>query len=79
MWFLGELPQNCKEVKKLNSASVDGEYFLAVRGKPLKVSAELLLSHCSQNVFVVISSLLLSTSVRSFLVYLTGILCRDEF
>ena len=32
-----ELPQNCKEVKKLNSASVDGEYFLAVRGKPLKV------------------------------------------
>ncbi|GAB1291091.1 A disintegrin-like and metallopeptidase (reprolysin type) with thrombospondin type 1 motif, 9 [Apodemus speciosus] len=32
-----ELPQNCKEVKKLNSASMDGEYFLAVRGKPLKV------------------------------------------
>lgn len=28
---------------------------------------------------MVISSLLLSTSVRSFLVYLTGILCRDEF
>lgn len=32
-----ELPQNCKEVKRLNSASVDGEYFLIVRGKPLKV------------------------------------------
>ncbi|KAL1790423.1 A disintegrin and metalloproteinase with thrombospondin motifs 9 isoform X1 [Sigmodon hispidus] len=32
-----ELPQNCKEVKRLNSGSGDGEYFLIVRGKPLKV------------------------------------------
>ncbi|EGV97729.1 A disintegrin and metalloproteinase with thrombospondin motifs 9 [Cricetulus griseus] len=32
-----ELPQNCKEVKRLNSVSADGEYFLIVRGKPLKI------------------------------------------
>lgn len=77
MCFLGELPQNCKEVKKLNSASIDGEYFLAVRGKPLKVSVEV--SRCLQNVVMVISSLLLSTFVGSFLVYLAGVLCGDAF
>uniref|UniRef100_A0A8C5W4B4 GON domain-containing protein n=1 Tax=Microcebus murinus TaxID=30608 RepID=A0A8C5W4B4_MICMU len=32
-----ELPQNCKEVKRLKSTSEDGEYFLVVRGKLLKI------------------------------------------
>nr|XP_023417424.1 A disintegrin and metalloproteinase with thrombospondin motifs 9 isoform X7 [Cavia porcellus] len=32
-----ELPQNCKEVRGLNGASEDGEYFLIVRGKLLKI------------------------------------------
>jgi hypothetical protein len=37
--FPGELPQNCKEVKRLNGAREDGVYFLTVRGKLLKVNA----------------------------------------
>ncbi|XP_035886888.1 A disintegrin and metalloproteinase with thrombospondin motifs 9 isoform X5 [Phyllostomus discolor] len=32
-----ELPQNCKEVKRLNGATEDGEYFLTIKGKPLKI------------------------------------------
>ncbi|XP_012865822.1 PREDICTED: A disintegrin and metalloproteinase with thrombospondin motifs 9 [Dipodomys ordii] len=32
-----ELPQTCKEVKRLNGVREDGEYFLTVRGKLLKV------------------------------------------
>ncbi|XP_033066245.1 A disintegrin and metalloproteinase with thrombospondin motifs 9 isoform X3 [Trachypithecus francoisi] len=32
-----ELPQNCKEVKRLKGASEDGEYFLMIRGKLLKI------------------------------------------
>lgn len=32
-----ELPQNCKEVKRLKGAGEDGEYFLIVTGKLLKV------------------------------------------
>lgn len=32
-----ELPQNCKEVKRLKGAGEDGEYFLIVMGKLLKV------------------------------------------
>uniref|UniRef100_A0A8C4KX37 ADAM metallopeptidase with thrombospondin type 1 motif 9 n=1 Tax=Equus asinus asinus TaxID=83772 RepID=A0A8C4KX37_EQUAS len=32
-----ELPQNCKEVKRLKGASEDGEYFLIIKGKLLKV------------------------------------------
>lgn len=36
--FLGELPQNCKEVKRLKGASEDGEYFLIIKGKLLKVN-----------------------------------------
>ena len=35
--ILGELPQNCKEVKRLKGAGEDGEYFLIVTGKLLKV------------------------------------------
>lgn len=38
--FLGELPQSCKEVKRLNGATEDGEYFLIVKGKLLKVNIE---------------------------------------
>lgn len=72
--FLGELPQNCKEVKRLNSASVDGEYFLIVRGKPLKVSAES--SHCLQTAFTAISALV---ALSECLMYFVGILCRDAF
>ncbi|KAB0390408.1 hypothetical protein E2I00_014850 [Balaenoptera physalus] len=34
---VGELPQNCKEVKRLKGAGEDGEYFLIVTGKLLKV------------------------------------------
>ncbi|XP_058144334.1 A disintegrin and metalloproteinase with thrombospondin motifs 9 isoform X15 [Dasypus novemcinctus] len=32
-----ELPQNCKEVKRLKGTSEDGEYFLIIRGKLLKI------------------------------------------
>ncbi|KAM7063005.1 A disintegrin and metalloproteinase with thrombospondin motifs 9 isoform 2-T2 [Molossus nigricans] len=32
-----ELPQTCREVKRLNGATEDGEYVLAVKGKPLKI------------------------------------------
>ncbi|XP_006158087.1 A disintegrin and metalloproteinase with thrombospondin motifs 9 isoform X1 [Tupaia chinensis] len=32
-----ELPQTCKEVKRLKGASEDGEYFLIVSGKVLKI------------------------------------------
>ncbi|XP_036992016.2 A disintegrin and metalloproteinase with thrombospondin motifs 9 isoform X1 [Artibeus jamaicensis] len=32
-----ELPQNCKEVRRLNGATEDGEYFLTIKGKPLKI------------------------------------------
>uniref|UniRef100_A0A8C5ZLX5 ADAM metallopeptidase with thrombospondin type 1 motif 9 n=1 Tax=Marmota marmota marmota TaxID=9994 RepID=A0A8C5ZLX5_MARMA len=32
-----ELPQNCREVQRLTGARDDGEYFLIIRGKPLKV------------------------------------------
>uniref|UniRef100_A0A8C5K7Q4 ADAM metallopeptidase with thrombospondin type 1 motif 9 n=1 Tax=Jaculus jaculus TaxID=51337 RepID=A0A8C5K7Q4_JACJA len=32
-----ELPQSCKEAKRLNGAREDGEYFLTARGKLLKV------------------------------------------
>jgi len=32
-----ELPQNCKEVKRLKSTSEDGEYFLLIKGKLLKI------------------------------------------
>lgn len=39
--FPGELPQNCKEAKKLNGASEDGEYFLVVKGRLLKVGTRL--------------------------------------
>uniref|UniRef100_A0A8C0KDD9 ADAM metallopeptidase with thrombospondin type 1 motif 9 n=1 Tax=Canis lupus dingo TaxID=286419 RepID=A0A8C0KDD9_CANLU len=35
--FLGELPQNCKEVKRLKGTSEDGEYFLLIKGKLLKI------------------------------------------
>ncbi|XP_060058948.1 A disintegrin and metalloproteinase with thrombospondin motifs 9 isoform X3 [Erinaceus europaeus] len=31
------LAQSCKEVKRLNAVSEDGEYFLVIKGKPLKV------------------------------------------
>ncbi|XP_008144491.2 A disintegrin and metalloproteinase with thrombospondin motifs 9 isoform X1 [Eptesicus fuscus] len=32
-----ELPQNCREVKHLSGATEDGEYFLTVQGKLLKI------------------------------------------
>ncbi|XP_045145747.1 A disintegrin and metalloproteinase with thrombospondin motifs 9 isoform X1 [Echinops telfairi] len=32
-----ELPQSCKEVRRLKGVREDGEYFLLIRGKPLKV------------------------------------------
>lgn len=77
--FLGELPQNCKEVKRLNSASVDGEYFLIVRGKPLKVSVEI--SHCLQTAFMAISALVTLSECPCWILahVFAGILCRDAF
>ena len=49
--ILGELPQNCKEVKRLKGAGEDGEYFLIVTGKLLKVlvRAQSLSLHCFQS------------------------------
>lgn len=33
----GELPRSCKDVKNLKGVAEDGEYFLQVKGKTLKV------------------------------------------
>ena len=33
----GELPRSCKDVKNLKGVTEDGEYFLQVKGKTLKV------------------------------------------
>lgn len=33
----GELPRSCKDIKNLKGVLEDGEYFLQVKGKTLKV------------------------------------------
>ena len=78
--ILGELPQNCKEVKRLKGAGEDGEYFLIVTGKLLKVlvRAQSLFLHCFQSWQPWLSwSHFRASPGRFCLVCLSGLLCRD--
>lgn len=78
--ILGELPQNCKEVKRLKGASEDGEYFLVVTGKLLKVlvRAQSLFLRCFQSQQPWLSWARFQACPGRFcLVCLSGLLCRD--